>query len=249
MFLFGCYSSTTKTVKKQDWEISCEKTLRQVSYDEFLKKANIEKRSDSLITLKIDTISRILESFLYEIDSLFVNTNISIIRVEILPNGKTVIKNYNDTLLFDTTVAKIINKGLLAVSYDSISGYIACKEIILKAKKDGDRIQFDQNYKMQFISTKRSRASVMCVSAKNLPLLRYAYNKRLKEKPGLKGRISVLFSVNDKGTVISSKVTSSTINDKILEAEILKKINEWKYPVIYRPRDVRAIFFPFVFSQ
>lgn len=95
----------------------------------------------------------------------------------------------------------------------------------------------------------RSRASIMRVVMQNLAALRYAYNKRLREKPGLKGRITVKFAIDEFGKVIFCSVVSSTMNDPPLEKTVVSKIRRWVFEKIDKPGDVTEVVYPFVFSQ
>jgi TonB family protein len=95
----------------------------------------------------------------------------------------------------------------------------------------------------------RSRASIMRVVQQNLAALRYAYNKRLREKPGLKGRIQVKFAIDEFGKVIFCKVLDSTMDDPPLEEEVVAKIKRWVFEKIDKPGDVTEVVYPFVFSQ
>jgi Ca-activated chloride channel family protein len=95
----------------------------------------------------------------------------------------------------------------------------------------------------------RSKASVMRVLMQNLAALRYAYNKRLREKPGLNGKITCKFAIDEFGKVIFCQVVSSTIGDPELEALIVAKIKLWVFEKIDKPGDVTEIVYPFVFSQ
>ncbi len=95
----------------------------------------------------------------------------------------------------------------------------------------------------------RSRASIMRVVMQNLAALRYAYNKRLREKPGLKGRITVKFAIDEFGKVIFCSVVSSTMNDPPLEKTVVSKIKRWVFEKIDKPGDVTEVVYPFVFSQ
>lgn len=95
----------------------------------------------------------------------------------------------------------------------------------------------------------RSRASIMRVVMQNLAALRYAYNKRLREKPGLKGRITVKFAIDEFGKVIFCSVVSSTMGDKGLEKIVVGKIRRWVFEKIDKPGDVTEVVYPFVFSQ
>ncbi len=95
----------------------------------------------------------------------------------------------------------------------------------------------------------RSRASIMRVVMQNLAALRYAYNKRLREKPGLKGKITCKFAIDEFGKVIFCEAVESTMADASLEAEIVDKVKRWVFEKIDKPGDVTEVVYPFVFSQ
>lgn len=95
----------------------------------------------------------------------------------------------------------------------------------------------------------RNRASIMRVVMQNLSALRYAYNKRLREKPGLTGRITCKFAIDEFGKVLFCKIESSSMNDTVLEKEIVNKIRRWAFEKIDKPGDVTEVVYPFVFTS
>ena len=95
----------------------------------------------------------------------------------------------------------------------------------------------------------RSKASIMRVVMQNLAALRYAYNRMLQEKPGLKGTITVKFAIDEFGKVMFCRVVSSTMGDPELEKKIVEKIKRWVFEKIDKPGDVTEVVYPFVFSQ
>ncbi len=95
----------------------------------------------------------------------------------------------------------------------------------------------------------RSKASIMRVVMQNLAALRYAYNKRLREKPGLKGKITVKFAIDEFGKVIYCEVVESTMGDPELESTVVGKIRLWVFEKIDKPGDITEVIYPFVFSQ
>lgn len=95
----------------------------------------------------------------------------------------------------------------------------------------------------------RSKASIMRVVMQNIAALRYAYNKRLREKPGLKGRITVKFAIDEFGKVIFCQVVESTMGDSELEGTVTSKIKRWVFDKIDKPGDITEVVYPFVFSQ
>jgi len=95
----------------------------------------------------------------------------------------------------------------------------------------------------------RSRASIMRVVMQNISALRYAYNKRLREKPGLRGKITCKFAIDEFGKVIFCELIGSTMADPELEAEVKDKISRWVFEKLDKPGDVTEVQYPFAFSQ
>lgn len=95
----------------------------------------------------------------------------------------------------------------------------------------------------------RSKADIMRVVMVNLSALRYVYNKRLKEKPGIEGKITIKFAIDEFGNVIFCKVIESTVKDDSLENRITEKIKKWIFLKIDKPGDVTEVVYPFIFSQ
>jgi TonB family protein len=89
----------------------------------------------------------------------------------------------------------------------------------------------------------------MRVVMQNLAALRYAYNKRLREKPGLNGKVTVKFAIDEFGKVIFCEAVESTIGDPVFEEVVVSKIKRWVFEKIDKPGDVTEVIYPFVFSQ
>ena len=99
-----------------------------------------------------------------------------------------------------------------------------------------------------FGSGGRSKLEVMRVVMQNIAVLRHAYNKRLREKPGLKGKITIRFAIDEFGNVIHCDVVESSMGDGVLEEVVSGKILRWKFEKIDKPGDITEIVYPFVFS-
>ncbi len=95
----------------------------------------------------------------------------------------------------------------------------------------------------------RSRANIMRVVRQNTSSLQYAYTRRLANTPGLRGKITVKWAIDEFGKVLFCQVVSSTINDPQLEAEVVNKIKRWAFGRINKPGDVTEVVYPFVFNQ
>lgn len=95
----------------------------------------------------------------------------------------------------------------------------------------------------------RSRANIMRVVRQNTSSLQYAYTRRLADTPGLKGKITVKWAIDEFGAVLFCTVVSSTINDPQLEREIVTKIKRWAFGRINKPGDVTEVEYPFIFNE
>ena len=120
----------------------------------------------------------------------------------------------------------------------------------LELKKRGSlKISAPDFLKGASLTGGRSKASIMRVVMQNLAALRYAYQKRLRDKPGLKGKITVHFAIDEFGKVMFSQVTESTMADPELESAVADKIKRWVFEKIDKPGDITEVTYPFVFSQ
>jgi len=120
----------------------------------------------------------------------------------------------------------------------------------LDLKKRGDlSISSPDFVKGGTLTGGRSRASIQRVVMQNIAALRYAYNRRCRDRPGLAGTISVRFAVDEFGKVISARVASSTLNDSELENTVVTRVNSWIFEKIDKPGDVTEVTYPFTFSD
>ncbi len=94
----------------------------------------------------------------------------------------------------------------------------------------------------------RSQQSIMRVVTQHIAGLRYAYNKRLKVKPGLRGKITVRFSINQAGTVVKCSVVRTTIKDSVLEKQIVSQILRWRFDKTEK-KGISVVEYPFAFSK
>ena len=94
----------------------------------------------------------------------------------------------------------------------------------------------------------RSRASIMRVVRQNMASLQYAYNLRLRDNPGMQGRVTVKWAIDEHGNVIYTQLVSSTINDNVFEQTVIDRIKRWAFGRIDIPGDVTEVEYPFVFT-
>lgn len=89
---------------------------------------------------------------------------------------------------------------------------------------------------------------IRSVVKKNLGAVRYCYERQLTASPGLFGKIKVEFVINSQGQVITQKVKSTTMNNKMVEGCILRKIKRWAFPIPNGGTEV-AVSYPFFFKS
>ncbi|OGS37460.1 MAG: hypothetical protein A2293_11035 [Elusimicrobia bacterium RIFOXYB2_FULL_49_7] len=94
----------------------------------------------------------------------------------------------------------------------------------------------------------RNPADIYRVVMQHIGGLRAEYNKRLRDKPNLKGKVTVKFAIDQAGNVISSTVVSSTLRDKIMEMEVLKRVRTWRFDPCSKC-SIATVTYPFAFSQ
>jgi len=95
----------------------------------------------------------------------------------------------------------------------------------------------------------RNKGEIARVVLQNMSALRYAYNKRLREKPGLNGKVCLRFAIDEFGKVIFCEVVNSSMNDAPFEKLMVAKIKKWVFDKIDMPGDVTEVVYPFVFSM
>jgi hypothetical protein len=95
----------------------------------------------------------------------------------------------------------------------------------------------------------RNRAEIMRVVLQNIQSLRYAYNKRLMEKPALRGKMICKFAIDESGKVLACELIESTLSDNVLENTVNNLILHWRFEKIDKPGDITEIVYPFVFSS
>jgi len=95
----------------------------------------------------------------------------------------------------------------------------------------------------------RTRNSIQRIISQNKPAVCYAYKKRLRDNPNLNGTITVKFSIDEFGKVISAQTVESTMSDLELEETIVGRVRKYKFEKIDIPNDTTTVTYPFVFYR
>jgi outer membrane biosynthesis protein TonB len=97
-------------------------------------------------------------------------------------------------------------------------------------------------------SGKLDRAVVKQYIRKQLAKIRWCYQKAFQRNPDLEGKLTVSFIISPTGSVMSSKVIATTLNDRDLEGCIEKKILTWRFPAP-KGGGVVKVNYPFVLRK
>jgi uncharacterized protein (TIGR02145 family) len=124
-------------------------------------------------------------------------------------------------------------------------------------KKDGKKCNgfkykkgvIDDHVPCNCCDINRSRAHIQNVIIKNYVDLRRAYVKRLGEKPGLAGSVTVTFEMDGFGKVTFLQVMESTMDDINIEKTFLSIIKGWDFGAVKDTDYVQEFTHRFVFAQ
>lgn len=242
-YLFSSYTAThLKTTEQPE----CAPFLSDSALKVY---RNDSRRSESLIMTKISEHNAEINDFFKNHDSVFNKNDSVFLPLTLNPNGKFVLTISKKAVKWDSLSEVQLIDLFNSFGFDSIPFDPLCVQFNLSVRKKSEQkfsatLTDSINY-----SVFRSKASIMQVVMINLKHLRYAYNWRLRQVPGIKGKIVVKFAIDEHGTVIFSQTISSTVNDKKMEKDIAILIKRWIFCPIDKPGDVTEVTYPFVFSQ
>lgn len=91
----------------------------------------------------------------------------------------------------------------------------------------------------------RTLAEIRDIVASYVAGLKYLYDRELKQRPSLHGKVTVAFVVTGPGSVAEVRLVSSGLGHPGLESAILGRIRGWKFPA--KPADSTKVTFPFDF--
>jgi len=78
----------------------------------------------------------------------------------------------------------------------------------------------------------RSKEEIAKTVEARMPALRSIYNKHLKEKPNLNGKITLKFTIAPSGEIISINIMSSATGDSEFDEAIKNAVAKWKWKSI-----------------
>lgn len=91
----------------------------------------------------------------------------------------------------------------------------------------------------------RSTRTIGRVVAAHTGAIRYAYNRELRKKPSLRGKIVLTFTISPEGDVTECHIKESAMNWPPLENSLVKIVRTWRFPKI--PEGEVTVSYPLVF--
>jgi len=91
----------------------------------------------------------------------------------------------------------------------------------------------------------RSARTIARVVAAHTGAIRYAYNRELRRKPSLRGKIVLTFTISPEGEVKECHIEESAMNWPPLEDSLVRMVRTWKFPRI--PEGDVTVSYPLVF--
>ncbi len=92
------------------------------------------------------------------------------------------------------------------------------------------------------------REVIARVIATYLGQIRYCYERQLAAHPGLYGKVLVRFTIAGNGRVSAQGIGSSTMNSRMVEGCMLRKVAKWKFPKPKGGTEV-SVSYPFLFKS
>lgn len=99
------------------------------------------------------------------------------------------------------------------------------------------------------ITGNRRRATIMRTLRKNMLPLKNMYDTYFASTNSSGGNVTVKWTIDEKGAVISCKVIASTLNERNFERKIIEHIQSIEFGMIDSPGDVTEVVYPFIFSK
>lgn len=112
-----------------------------------------------------------------------------------------------------------------------------------------DSVTYLGAFKSGTLTGLRSKKNIMKSIMTILAPIRYDYNKLLRERPGIKGKIVLKFKIIASGDVVSCKTVEKTLFDDIFEKKVEDHIKNCKFEQFDSTQDTTEVVYPFVFMQ
>jgi TonB family protein len=245
---FGCapylYQSYTESHSEIMEKPECGDTLNDSSVKLLTQNPS---RSSYFIKQSILKSEQALLDF-FKNDSIFNHIDTLAFDLSLSPDGHFSMTQGNKGIKLDSLRRNRLYGIIKAIKFDSIPNYPLYFHSSLLIDHHDNKFKLTVPDSCKYYCG-RSRKSIMSVVMLDIVYLRYAYNWRLRQRPGIKGKITVKFAIDEYGRVVFVKKLESTVNDTGLEDDVVRILKKWKFCPINNPGDVVEVVYPFIFSQ
>src|SRR5581483_10005549 len=91
-----------------------------------------------------------------------------------------------------------------------------------------------------------NHSAISEIANQNKEKLFQLYSRRLRQKPNIKGSVTIEFVISPEGKVLRCHILSTSLSDPIFESEIVKEILQWKFPS--GEKGATTVLYPLSFS-
>lgn len=131
-------------------------------------------------------------------------------------------------------------------SLDSAFMLSVCVDLsVVKINNTANAYINDVNYSTVI---RRSKANIMKAIVKIAPEMRYEYNRILRKYRGIRGKLSLKFTIDETGKVIYLKVIESSLNNCEMENNAVNIIKGCFFEATGNKPNITTVIYPFIFS-
>lgn len=120
----------------------------------------------------------------------------------------------------------------------------AGRSVELQQRADA-AVESTEEVSLDEFTLKEAVAAIHRVVGTYLGGIRYLYNRELRKKPDLEGKLTVSITIDPEGVVTDCHVVETTLHHPPLEEAVLARIWKWKFPAV-ASKPV-TVTYPFVF--
>ena len=206
------------------------------------------ERSEKIVKQAINKVSPAIKAALTEVVSIYDEKNSVSLKFYITPGGALNLIGFADSVKLDSTAMKDLSESLNMQVLEKTDKRTFTKVIVRSYLDEKKAVVLSEDIDVDYVEI-RALSDILIIVNMNSGNIIRAFSKRWAEKPGLVGRITVKFGIDEQGDVVSCSIVSSTIKDVPLEEVVIKNVKSWKFGGIYNPGDVTEVVYPFNFTQ
>jgi TonB family protein len=243
------YSSLEKVNEGLIDSSSVDFTNWEIVYNNYLKKINPTNRTYSTINEVLQKNDKAILESCYKYADMMSIKIIDTVWFGLSPKGNLRITSINSKALPDFFGLKRLNEILTKVHFDEskVDTYSCRFSILIRSNNTSQSIKL--NPSITYGESERTKDGIWKTIKPYLRNMKCAYFRRLSTKPGIRGKLTVKFAVDQYGLVIFAKKLESTLSDELLDSACIQQIQHWKFDPILAKNNVTEFVYPFLFSQ